>query len=84
MSKGSRAARPNCYKIIKLGLELGDGRKHLSRQEISLFLDVSDRTVYRYVSALREDFNAPIIREWPDATYACSLPWSMIESLKRL
>lgn len=82
MPKGPKPFLPYWYKIIKLGLELGDGRKHLSRREIAKFLEVSDSTVYRYVEVLRKGFRAPVIREWPADTYACSSPWSMIETLK--
>jgi predicted DNA-binding transcriptional regulator len=81
MPKETKPVPPNWYKIIKLGLELGDGQKHLSHREIAELLDVSDSTVYRYVRILRKGFRAPVIREWPAATYACSPPWSMIETL---
>lgn len=72
----------NRYKLVKLGIELGDGGKHLSCREIEVDLDISARTVSRYIHTLREEFGAPIVREWPGDTYVCSTPWSMIEALK--
>lgn len=82
--KGRKLTPPNYYKVIKLGIELGDGSKCMSCKDIAAFLEVGDRTVYRYIATLREDFGAPIIliRAKPSAIYACSSPWSMVDTLK--
>lgn len=72
---------PSKYRLITLGIELGEKQRHLSAQEIATALNIGMRTVYRYIATLREDFAAPIVREWPEGTYACSRPWSMIEQL---
>ena len=75
---------PNKYKLIKLGIEFGEGGKRLSCGEIATLLNIAERTAYRYIALLRKDFNAPIIlvRKRSGNIYVCSHPWSMIEALK--
>lgn len=76
--------QPNRYKVIKLGVELGEGGKRLSIHEITELLNVGERTAYRYVAILRVDFEAPIIllREKSKNVYVCSRSWSMVGALK--
>lgn len=83
-AKSKRLTPPGYYRVVKLGIALSEEGRQMSLQDITQYLNVGDRTAYRFIATLRNDFGAPIvlIRTQSGAFYTCSNSWSMIEALK--
>jgi transcriptional antiterminator len=68
--------------LFKLGLMFQDNQ-YLSIQTITEQLDVSPRTVRRYINTLRQDYNAPICKDHINEVYHLTKHWDMLGELKR-